>query len=394
MKKKLIIVCLFVLHFTESSTQSFDYSVTPDFDQSNNIREYLSKAASAITQHSLTEIKNLEDWEAVREARYQEFLEMMGLQGKPFKGKRSPKTIYLANTLRNKFSVSCYSNNSLMPKKKQIKIQDIVINWQTVNNEDYISLTDMVKGRRSAPGQIINNWLRNRNNLELIALLEQMINPNFKSTQFEHFYMNQVGKNDFVPTVNQFIKDTDAISLQSKRGRGGGTWAHRDLAFSFGAFISPAFQLLLIREFQRLKADESERKSLEWDANRFLTKRNYHIQTEAVRAHLVPDNPTEADPAWIKYAEEADLLNKALFGLTAKEWKMKNFKKDLDANQRDHATTEQLIILSNMEAINAHLIKLGMSKEDRYAHLKMVVATQLPILLQIGADRGNQLLDL
>ena len=274
-----------------------------------------------------------------------------------------------------------------MARKKSLKVQNIIINWKTINADDYISLTDMVRGRRSKPGQIINNWLRSRNNLELIALVEEMINPDFKSTQFEHFYLDQVGKNDFAPTVNQFIEDTNSLSLLSKRGRGGGTWAYRDLAFSFGAFISPAFQLLLIREFQRLKSEESSRENLEWNANRFLTKRNYALQTDAIKNILLPLslNPPEKD--WLTYAGEADILNVALFGTTAKSWREKHPEEaKKGGNIRDHASNIQLLVLSNLEAINSELIKEGLPKEERFLRLAQSARDQLKIFLRDGKE--------
>ena len=261
--------------------------------------------------------------------------------------------------------------------KEKIIVDGKEITIRSVNQEEYFSLTDMARGGNSAPDRIINNWLRNRGTLELIALWEKMSNPHFKPIEFDRFYLSQAGKNNFAPSASQMIEQTGIICLRSKRGRGGGTYAQRDLAFAFGAWISPAFQLLLIREFQRLKSEEYRREQLEWNYTRFLSKINYSLQAETIKRHIEP-RLSPADQGFA-YASEADLLNLAIFGLTAKQWREENPKLAKKGNIRDFASIRELTILSNLEALNAQLIRNGASKEARYKALCESALYQLDV---------------
>lgn len=245
-----------------------------------------------------------------------------------------------------------------------------------VNQEDYISLTDMARGGNSSPDRIINNWLRNRGTLELLALWEKMANENFKPIEFDRLYLEQSGKNNFAPSVSQFIEQTSAISLISKRGRNGGTYAHRDIAFAFGSWISPAFQLLLIREFQRLKTEEAQRLDQEWNYSRFLTKVNYSLHTDSIKKNIMP-RLGKADKPHV-FASEADLLNMVVFGLTAKEFR-EQFP-EAKGNLREGASIRQLTVLANMESMNSYLIEAGASQEARFAAIYKEAQRQLEVL--------------
>ena len=232
------------------------------------------------------------------------------------------------------------------PKKSVIEVQGSAITVVAAEAGDFISLTDMAK--KFGDDILIYSWMRNRNTLEFIGVWEQIHNPNFKGIEFETF-KNQAGLNSFSLTPRKWIEATNAIGFQSRAGRyGGGTFAHKDIAFEFGTWLSPQFKLYLIKEFQRLKEDENRRLSLAWNLNRTLSKLNYRIHTDAVKAHLIPPEITPAQAA-ITYATEADLLNVALFGHTAKQWRDANPK--LEGNVRDYASVEQLLVLANMEEI-------------------------------------------
>lgn len=232
-----------------------------------------------------------------------------------------------------------------MSKTTKIEIEDKLISIIKLNDDDYICLTDMVKG--SEGNDHIRNWMRNRNTVEFIGLWETLHNPNFKGVEFDTF-RKEAGLNSFNLTPRKWIESTDAIGLVSKAGRNGGTYAHRDIAFEFGSWISPMFKLLLIKEFQRLKEIESNQYNLEWNVKRILTKTNYQIHTDAIKKHIIPEKNYTKDTAWLVYAEEADLLNVALFKCTAKDWREANpahFKKGL--NIRDFASINELVVLSN-----------------------------------------------
>ena len=201
-------------------------------------------------------------------------------------------------------------------KLKQIEVEEKIIAITSHNEDDYICLTDMVRGEEG--NDHIRNWMRNRNTVEFLGIWEQLNNPNFKGVEFDTF-KKEAGLNSFNLTPKKWIQSTDAIGIISKSGRNGGTYAHRDIAFEFGAWISPMFKLLLIKEFQRLKEIESNQYNLEWDVKRVLSKVNYHIHTDAVKNHIIPKSNYPTEKQWIEYAEEADLLNVALFGCTAKQ---------------------------------------------------------------------------
>jgi hypothetical protein len=240
---------------------------------------------------------------------------------------------------------------------------------------DFISLTDMAK--KFGDDILIYSWMRNRNTLEFIGVWEQIHNPDFKGIEFETF-KNQAGLNSFSLTPRKWIEATDAIGFQSRAGRyGGGTFAHKDIAFEFGSWLSPGFKLYLIKEFQRLKEDENRRLSLAWNLNRTLSKLNYRIHTDAVKAHLIPPEVTPAQAA-ITYATEADLLNVALFGQTARQWRDANPK--LEGNVRDYAGVEQLLVLANMEGMNAEFIHMGLPQGERLKRLNQIAIRQMQVL--------------
>ena len=224
---------------------------------------------------------------------------------------------------------------------------------------------------------LIYSWMRNRNTLEFIGVWEQIHNPDFKGLEFETF-RNQAGLNSFSLTPRKWIETTNAIGFQSRAGRyGGGTYAHRDIAFEFGSWLSPEFKLYLIKEFQRLKEDENRRLSLAWNLNRTLSKLNYRIHTDAVKARLIPSEVTPAQAA-ITYASEADLLNVALFGHTARQWRDANPK--LEGNVRDYASIEQLLVLANMEGMNAEFIHMGLAQGERLKRLNQIAIRQMQVL--------------
>jgi hypothetical protein len=276
------------------------------------------------------------------------------------------------------------------PKTSTIAVQGSDITVVSKEHGDYISLTDMA--RKFGDESLIYNWMRNRNTLELIGIWERIHNPAFKGLEFETF-KTQAGLNSFSLTPRKWIETTGAIGFQSRAGRyGGGTYAHRDIAFEFGSWLSPEFKLYLIKEFQRLKDDENTRLSLAWNLNRTLSKLNYRIHTDAVKAHLIPPEVTPAQAA-TTYASEADLLNVALFGQTAKQWR--NANPDLDGNMRDHATIEQLLVLANMEGMNAEFIHMNLPQSDRLKQLNSIAIRQMQTLTtsaskQLGAPKARK----
>lgn len=265
-----------------------------------------------------------------------------------------------------------------MGSNKKIEVKGSLIAIYQHNQLEFISLTDLARHKDSErTDYIIQNWLRNRNTIELLGFWEQLNNPNFKPIEFEGF-RKQSGLNSFVLTAKQWIEKTDAIGIISKAGRYGGTFAHRDIAFEFASWISIEFKLYLIKEFQRLKEDENNRLKLEWNLQRTLAKVNYQIHTDAIKEKLIPDTITSKQ-ASLTYANEADLLNMALFGYTAKDWRDAN--PALDGNMRDHATIEQLVVLSNLESINAVLIHQGLSQKERLLQLNQIAITQMRSLV-------------
>ncbi len=262
-------------------------------------------------------------------------------------------------------------------KKSTIDVRGTAVAVVFHADNDYISLTDIAKHKE--PGRadhVIQNWMRNRNTVEFLGIWEKLHNPAFKPLEFEGF-KNRAGLNSFVLTPRQWIETTSAVGIISKSGRYGGTFAHKDIAFEFAAWISVEFKLYLIKEFQRLKDDENHRLSLAWDLNRTLSKLNYRIHTDAVKTHLIPAAVTSVQAAFT-YASEADLLNVALFGQTARQWRDAN--PALDGNMRDHATIEQLLVLANMESMNAEFIHMGLSSADRLLRLNQIAIRQMQVL--------------
>lgn len=264
-------------------------------------------------------------------------------------------------------------------KNNLIIVQDISINVIVENKSDYISITDIAKAKAgySRAADVIRNWLRNRNTLEFLSTWEFLYNKNFKVFEAEHF-KKQVGLLTFTPSIVEWIDKTNAIGIYSKRGKYGGTYAYKDIAFEFAAAISSVFKLYLIKEFQRLK--ETENKSSEWDVKRLLTKNNYLIHTDAIKNYILPKTNYYKDKGWLKYAEEADILNVIIFKTTAKEWRKFNPKLAKSSNVRDYGTINELTVLSNIESHNAELIKVGKSKEERFEILLNIAEYQLGIL--------------
>ena len=270
-----------------------------------------------------------------------------------------------------------------MSKAKKIKIENIEIAVLTQKMDDYISLTDMARFKNAeATGLVISHWLSTRYTVEFMGLWERLNNPDFNVTEFSNI-KNESGSNGFVLSSKQWIEKTNAIGIISKTGRyGGGTFAHNDIAFEFGSWISPQFKYYLIKEFQRLKEEEAKTKSLEWNLQRTLAKVNYKIHTDAVKEHLVPVKITKEQENFI-YATEADLLNVALFGKTAKEWRNQNAEKE--GNVRDYSTLEQLVVLSNLESINSVLIEQGLPQNVRLKKLNEIAISQMRSLLESSA---------
>ena len=254
----------------------------------------------------------------------------------------------------------------------KITVQNTEITVVSHNDDDYISLTDMARSQLQE--HIIFRWLSLKNTIEYLGEWEMLYNPNFNCTEFGTF-RNMAGSNNFVLSVKTWIEKTGATGIFSKAGRYGGTYAHRDIAYHFGMWISPKFQLLLVKEYQRLKAEEQ--KMLGWSAKRELSKINYRIHTDAIKSHLIPEEITSAQ-ASIIYAEEADVLNVAMFGMTAKQWREAN--PDLKGNIRDYATINELICLSNMENINAVLINDGVPQGERLVKLNQIAIQQMQVL--------------
>lgn len=271
-------------------------------------------------------------------------------------------------------------------KKATINVQGTAITILSQKEDDYICLTDMAK--RFGGDDLIYSWMRNRNTLEFLGIWEQMHNLGFKGSEFETF-KKEAGLNSFHLTPKKWIEATQAIGIQSRAGRyGGGTYAHKDLAFEFGSWLSPEFKLYLIKEFQRLKEDENRRLSLEWNLNRTLSKVNYRIHTDAIKENIIPANITKEQEQYI-YANEADVLNVALFGMTAQQWRKANPGKE--GNVRDYSTVEQLLVLANLESMNAEFIRMGLPQGERLRKLNAIAIQQLKSL--VGNDNIKKLGD-
>jgi len=260
------------------------------------------------------------------------------------------------------------------PKKTVIEVQGTAIAVLSYKDEDFISLTDMLKAKDG--DFFISDWLRNRNTVEFLGVWESVHNPRFNYGEFA-IIKSQAGLNSYKISVKDWVEKTNAIGLKATAGRYGGTFAHKDIAFEFGMWISAEFKIYLIKEFQRLKEDENRRLSLAWNLNRTLSKLNYRIHTDAVKAHLIPPEITPAQAA-ITYATEADLLNVALFGHTAKQWRDANPK--LEGNARDYASIEQLLVLANMEGMNAEFIHMGLPQGERLKRLNQIAIRQIQVL--------------
>ena len=246
------------------------------------------------------------------------------------------------------------------------------ISYIKIDDEDYISITDMLKSKDG--DFFVSDWLRNRNTVEFLGIWEEIHNPNFNYGEFA-IIKSHAGLNNYKISVKEWTEKTNAIGIISKAGRYGGTYAHRDIAFEFGMWISPKFKLLLIKEFERLKAEEQ--KQIGWNAKRELSKINYRIHTDAIKNNLIPKQLTKKQINFV-YAEEADVLNMALFGLTAKEWRAQN--PNLDGNIRDYATINELICLANLENLNSVFINEGLKQSDRLEKLNKIAISQMQIL--------------
>ena len=255
----------------------------------------------------------------------------------------------------------------------KITVQNTHITVVTINERDYISLTDMVRNIENGLA-LIEKWLRNKNTIEFLGIWEEMYNPNFNSPEFEGI-KNAAGLNRFILSVKQWVEKTNSRGIIAKAGRYGGTYAHKDIAFEFATWVSPQFKLYLIQEFERMKSDEQ--KQLGWTAKRELSKINYRIHTDAIKQNLIPEEVTAAQ-ASIIYAEEADVLNVAMFGQTAKQWREAH--PELKGNIRDYASINELICLANMENINAVLIDEGVPQGDRLMRLNQIAINQMRVL--------------
>ncbi len=271
-----------------------------------------------------------------------------------------------------------------MAKKSEIIVRDVAIKTITVNGVDYICITDVAKQKNPVdPNGVIANWMRNRNTVEFLGIWETIHNPSFNPLEFEGF-RKEAGLNAFTLSPTRWITATNAIGIISHAGRNGGTYAQTDIAFEFASWISVEFRLYLVKEFQRLKAEEQ--KLLGWTAKRELSKINYRIHTDAIKSHLIPAEVTK-EQANIIYAEEADVLNVAMFGMTAKQWREAN--PELKGNIRDYATINELICLSNMENINAVLVGDGIPQGERLVKLNQIAIQQMQVL---EAGCGRELL--
>ncbi len=268
-------------------------------------------------------------------------------------------------------------------RKSTIEVQGAAITVLSQKEDSFICLTDIARTKNAdRSDDLVRNWLRNRNTVEFLGIWERLNNPDFNSVEFDGIKM-QAGLNSFSLTPKQWIEKVNSIGIISHAGRYGGTYAHKDIAFEFASWISVEFKLYLIKEFQRLKEDENSRLSLAWNLNRTLSKLNYRIHTDAIQTHLIPAAITAAQAA-ITYANEADLLNVALFGQSAKQWRVTN--PTSEGNMRDYATIEQLLVLANIEGMNAELIHMGLSQADRLRRLNEIAIRQMQVLTTTSAN--------
>ena len=262
---------------------------------------------------------------------------------------------------------------------KSINVKEQAVSIIRLNNEDYISITDIARFKNpKEPKDVVKNWLRNRSTIEYLGLWEKINNPDFKGVEFDPLLF-EAGSNSFTLSPSKWIETTSAIGILNKLGRGGGTYAQKDIAFEFASWISAEFKLYLIKEFQRLKEDENTRLQLNWNFQRTLAKVNYHIHTDAIKENLIPEKLSKNQISFI-YANEADVLNIALFGKTAKQWRDENPK--VKGNIRDFATIEQLVVLSNMESINAMFVNQEINQSERLIQLNKMAITQMKSLVK------------
>ena len=281
--------------------------------------------------------------------------------------------------------VTFTTKNQSITIMAKITVKDTSVTIISVNENDYINLTDIAKYKSNDPTAVIGNWLRNRNTIEYLGSWESLYNPNFKPLEFEGF-KKEAGLNAFTLSPTKWINTTNAIGIISKSGRYGGTYAHKDIAFKFASWISVEFELYIVKEFQRLKNEEHQQ--LGWSAKRELSKINYRIHTDAIKQNLIPSEVTPVQ-ANIIYANEADVLNVAMFGMTAKQWREAN--PELTGNIRDYATINELICLSNMENLNAVFIEQGMPQSKRLVKLNQIAIHQMSIL-ESGNNYSRKLL--
>ncbi len=265
------------------------------------------------------------------------------------------------------------------PIKEKIKAKGFEITIYTENfKNEYISLTDIAKYKSDEPFIVINNWMRGKDTIAFLGLWEQLHNPDFKPIEFDRF-KKEAGYNAFTLSPQKWIENTGAIGIVSKSGRYGGTFAHSDIAFEFASWVSAEFKLYIIKDYKRLKNEESSRLSLNWNLNRTLSKINYRIHTDAIKENIIPPSLSKEQVAVI-YASEADVLNMALFGMTAKQWRDKNA--GAKGNIRDQATIEQLLVLANLESLNAEFIKMVLPQRERLQKLNQTAISQLSSLLK------------
>jgi hypothetical protein len=262
---------------------------------------------------------------------------------------------------------------------------DIAVVTTVGKEEDYISLTDMARHKNPiAPKDVVKNWLRLRSTIDFLGLWEELNNPNFKGVEFDSF-KSHAGENAFTLSPQQWVKATNAIGIVSKSGRyGGGTYAHKDIAFEFASWLSPEFKLYIIKDYQRLKEDEGHRLALDWNVKRILAKANYRIHTDAIKMNLIPPELPRVQQGYV-YADEADVLNVALFGKTAKQWKQEN--PGTKGNMRDFASIEQLLVLANLENINALLIEQGIPQQERLEKLHATALYQIETITDSKSAR-------
>lgn len=266
-----------------------------------------------------------------------------------------------------------------MGKNNIIQVKGIAVATFKMGNEDFISLTDIARNKNAEePKDVVKNWMRSKNTIEFLGLWEQLNNPSFKGVEFDSF-LYQAGSNSFTLSPIKWIETTNAKGLISRQGNKGGTFAHKDIAFEFASWVSSGFKLYLIKEFQRLKENENDKLKLEWNLQRTLSKINYKIHTDAIKENLIPKELSKSQINGI-YANEADILNVALFGITAKEWRETHPKSK--GNIRDDADIQQLVVLSNLESINSVLIQDGKSQSERLIQLNKIAITQMKSLIE------------